>query len=61
MKVYVPLDATDTILASGRAGVPGETFDLSAEEAKDPHNKRLLDEGHILAVEPKAKKKEDGS
>jgi hypothetical protein len=57
MKVYVPLDATETILASGREGVPGETFDLSADEAKNPHNKRLLDGGNLIKIEEP--KKED--
>lgn len=32
-------------LADGRVVSPGESVELSAEDQRDPHNKRLLDEG----------------
>lgn len=56
MKFYSPVDATERILASGRPVAPGETFDLKAEEVKDPHNKRLIEEGQIIEI----KKQEGG-
>ena len=46
-------------LASGRTIAPGETITLSAEEAEDPHNKRLLDEELLIPVQkPKRGQKE---
>lgn len=39
-----------TDLASGRPVVPGEKFNLSAEEQKDDHNQRLIDSGTIIPV-----------
>lgn len=44
-------------LADGKVLAPGETVDLSAEQAKEPHNKRLIDEGAL--VKPSAKKQSD--
>jgi hypothetical protein len=35
-------------LASGRSVAPGERFHLSADDQKEPANKRLIDEGLIL-------------
>jgi hypothetical protein len=41
-------DASERTLADGRVIVPGESFTLNAEDLKDPHNKRLIDEGQIV-------------
>lgn len=49
-KYYSPVEATERILASGRPVAPGEQFELKADEQKDPHNKRLIDEGQIVEI-----------
>lgn len=36
-------------LASGGVLAPGDTVELSADEQKKPHNKRLIDEGVLRA------------
>jgi hypothetical protein len=59
LKLYVPRTGSERNLASGRMLTPGETFDLSAEEAKDPHNQRLIEEGHLLKVEKKKEETKD--
>ncbi len=51
MKFYAPSTATERVLASGRVLAPDEEFDLKKDEADDPHNKRLIEEGHIVEVE----------
>ena len=57
-KSYVTkLDSSERVLASGRVLVPGEPVDLDSDELKDPHNKRLIDEGQIV----EAPKKSGGS
>lgn len=53
MRFYSPHDATERILDSGRPLAPGEYFDLKKEEVEA--NKRLIEEGQILPVEPKKK------
>lgn len=40
-------------LASGRPVGYGDTFELSAEDQKDPHNSRLIDEGAALKLPAK--------
>lgn len=50
MKFYAPHDSTERLLADGRPFEPGEYVTLSKEEMKDPHNKRLVDEGKLLAA-----------
>lgn len=45
-----PLDATERVLADGRPIVPGEPFELKGDALKDPHNKRLIDEGQIVEM-----------
>lgn len=56
MKQFVaPVDATERVLASGRVLELGEPFEMSAEELKDPHNKRLVDEGQIVELKKEAK------
>lgn len=47
---YSPLDASERLLASGRPLAPRELFTLTKKEQEDPHNKRLIEEGKILAV-----------
>lgn len=42
------LDSTERVLADGRVVVPGEPFDLSVDDQKDQHNKRLIEEGQIV-------------
>lgn len=49
-KFYSPVDATERILANGRPVAPGETFELKGDDLKDPHNKRLIEEGQILEI-----------
>lgn len=49
-KFYSPWDASERILASGRPLSPGEFVELTDEEMKDPHNKRLLAEGNLLQI-----------
>ena len=51
MKFYVSADASPETLASGQPLVPGETVDLKAEDAKDPHNKRIIESGALIKVE----------
>lgn len=43
------------VLASGRTVAPGETVPAGAVDAKDDHDRRLLDEG-VLTEIPAAKK-----
>lgn len=50
IEVYSPHDASERILASGRPLAPGERAKVTADELKEPHNKRLLDEGQLLKV-----------
>lgn len=50
---YSPHDASERILASGRPLRPGQRFKLTDKDAKDPHNKRLIDEGQLLKVPDK--------
>ena len=42
---YLPAGNHPIDLADGRIVGPGESFKLTAEEQKDPHNKRYIDEG----------------
>jgi hypothetical protein len=42
-------------LASGRVISPGESVKLTDDELKEPHNKRLIDEG-VLLEKQQAKK-----
>jgi hypothetical protein len=49
--------ASESILEDGRVIVPGEKVDLTPEQMRDPHNKRLIDDRHIIEVKS-AKKKE---
>jgi hypothetical protein len=51
-------DSKERVLADGRVVVPGEPFDLTSDDQKDSHNKRLIDSGQIVAV---MKKKGDSS
>lgn len=53
VEVYSPHDASERILASGRPLAPGEYAEVTAKELKEPHNKRLLDEGQLLKVPKK--------
>jgi len=43
-------------LASGRPIEPGEFVDLEDDDLEDPHNKMLLDDGHLITVEEEGKK-----
>lgn len=38
-------------LSDGRSVAPGDSITLTAEELKDPHNARLIDEGVFIVVE----------
>jgi len=49
-KFYSPVEATERILANGRPVAPGEQFELKGDELKDEHNKRLIEEGHIVEI-----------
>lgn len=55
----VSLDGHVIDLADGRTAGPGEFVKLTAEDLKEPHNKALIDEGHLLKVE-EAKKTKTG-
>lgn len=48
-------------LAGGRVVGPGEVVDLSAEDASDEHNKRLIDEGIFIEVEAQPESKDKKS
>jgi hypothetical protein len=47
---------THECLASGAPIPDGDYFDLSAKEAEDPHNARLIAEGKILPATKAAEK-----
>lgn len=53
---YAPIGVADTMLASGRRPPIDDTFDLTDEEIKDPHNARLIEEGKIKEVPAKKAK-----
>jgi hypothetical protein len=55
---YCPYGGTEQMLASGRSLAQGEYFELTADEERDPHNKRLIIEGHILSAPPESKRNE---
>lgn len=56
MKQFVtPVDSTERVLSSGQVLVPGEPVELSADDQKDEHNKRLIDEGQIVEYKKEAK------
>jgi len=63
----VSLDWHTIDLADGRTAGPGDVVSLSDEDLKDPHNKALVDEGHLLKAEETkdtkstSKKTEEGS
>lgn len=44
-------------LSDGRSVAPGDSVTLTAEELKDPHNARLVDEGVFIVVEENDKAK----
>jgi len=52
------LGASETTLADGKPIILGEPFELTDEQAKDPHNKRLIDEGHIVEQKKRQPKKQ---
>ena len=41
-------------LADGRNVAPGEAANLTVKEQKEPHNRRLIDEGVLRALQTKA-------
>lgn len=56
MAEYVAtLDSSERVLADGRILTPGEPVNLTADDVKDPHNKRLIDEGQIVSTKPPKK------
>jgi len=44
-------DVSERVLADGRIITPGEPFELSAADQKDPHNARLIEEGKFSEVQ----------
>lgn len=46
-----PIDATERVLADGRTVAPLEPFELKGDALKDPHNKRLIEEGQLIELE----------
>lgn len=42
-------------LADGKVLAPGEVADLSAEQQKEPHNQRLIDDGRLVKTTAKPK------
>lgn len=49
-KFYSPLGASERILANGRPLAQREFVTLTEGEMKDPHNARLIEEGHLIPV-----------
>lgn len=47
-------------LHDGRMVVPGQEVTLTATEAKEPHNARLIEEGQLLPHAAKADKPKEG-
>lgn len=45
-----PLDSSERVLADGRVVTPGIIVELTKEDEKDEHNKRLIDEGQLVKV-----------
>lgn len=50
MHFYGPHGQSKEYLASGAPIPDGDFFNLTKEEVNDPHNKRLIEEGKILAA-----------
>ena len=57
----VSLDWHTIDLADGRTAGPGDVVSLSDEDLKDPHNKALVDEGHLLKAEESKETKDTKS
>jgi hypothetical protein len=55
---YAPLNGGIVDLANGASVPPGETVNLTAEDAKDEHNAALIKNNQLLAMD--SKKKEGG-
>lgn len=53
MRYLVTADASERVLADGRVLVPGEPVELKPEEAREPHNARLIEEGQIVEYKEK--------
>lgn len=48
-----PIDATERVLADGSIIEPLKPFTLDAQALKEPHNKRLIEEGQLIElIEP---------
>jgi hypothetical protein len=48
-------------LANGRVLAPGEAVKLTDQDTQDDHNKRLIDEGRLIALDDgKSKSKKEG-
>jgi hypothetical protein len=62
-KTYAPrVGASETTLADGRVMVIGEEYELSTEDLKDEHNKRLIDSRQIVEVKkPKKSTQKEAS
>jgi hypothetical protein len=54
-----PFGISERVLAGGRVIVPGEPFEMSAEELADDHNKRVFEEGKVQEYK-KPQKSEGG-
>jgi hypothetical protein len=62
VKQFAPrVGASEIMLEDGQVLVAGEQYELSDEQLKEPHNKRLIESGQILEVKSQKKAKESGS
>lgn len=59
MKDYKVVSRHDEDLADGRIGHPGEIVQLTAEQEKEDHNKRLIEDGLIIEAAKKKPTKTD--
>lgn len=53
MSNFIYLGSYPETLADCRPVAPGAQVSLSAQELKEPHNKRLIDEGKLVELKQK--------
>jgi hypothetical protein len=60
-RFYGPHGTSKEFLASGAPIPDGDFFEMTKEQANDPHNKRLIEEGKILPAQETKKETTTGS